>query len=101
MAAEPAPETGTLSPAGARPRGIVVSVERRRPPAAERRPVVELRGVGRTFGSDPPVRGTARRRPHRSTSGDWLAIVGPSGSGKSTLLNILGCLDRPDRRAPT
>jgi ABC-type lipoprotein export system ATPase subunit len=56
--------------------------------------VVDLRGVGRTYGSDPPVdalRGinlTIRRS-------DWVAIVGPSGSGKSTLLNILGCLDHP------
>jgi len=56
--------------------------------------VAELRGIGRTYGSDPPV--VALRdidlTIHR---GDWLAIVGPSGSGKSTLLNILGCLDRP------
>src|SRR5437764_12684762 len=57
-------------------------------------PLVELRGVCRTFGSDPPV--TALRdvdlvlAPRTS-----VAVVGPSGSGKSTLLNILGCLDRP------
>ena len=56
-------------------------------------PVVELRGLSRTYGSDPPVEAlrlvdlTIRR-------GDFLAIVGPSGSGKSTLLNVLGCLDR-------
>ena len=56
--------------------------------------VLELRGVGRTFGSDPAVHAlvdvdlTLER-------GDWLAITGPSGAGKSTLLNILGCLDRP------
>jgi len=55
--------------------------------------VIELRGVGRRFGSDPPVDAlidvdlTIGR-------GQWLAIVGPSGSGKSTLLNIIGCLDR-------
>lgn len=55
--------------------------------------VVELLGVGRRFGSDPPVDALVDvdllvRR------GNWLAIVGPSGSGKSTLLNVIGCLDR-------
>jgi ABC-type lipoprotein export system ATPase subunit len=65
-----------------------------RPHLGEAPPVAEVRGLRRTYGSDPPVealRGvdlTIRR-------GEWVAIVGPSGSGKTTLLNILGCLDRP------
>src|SRR4051794_15829883 len=57
-------------------------------------PAVELRDVGRSFGSDPPVvalRGVSLTLTHGSS----VAIVGPSGSGKSTLLNVLGCLDRP------
>jgi ABC-type lipoprotein export system ATPase subunit len=55
--------------------------------------VIELRDLGRTFGSEPPVialEGVNLTLAH----GTSLAIVGPSGSGKSTLLNILGCLDR-------
>lgn len=56
-------------------------------------PVVELRGVGRRFDTDPPVH--ALRDVNLSVrDGDWVAIAGASGSGKSTLLNVLGCLDR-------
>jgi ABC-type lipoprotein export system ATPase subunit len=56
-------------------------------------PVVELRGISRTFDRDPPVH--ALRGVDLSIwPGEWLAVVGPSGSGKSTLLNVLGLLDR-------
>lgn len=55
-------------------------------------PLIELRGVGRRFGTDPPLDALVDVdldvRP-----GEWLAIAGPSGSGKSTLLNIMGLLD--------
>ena len=57
-------------------------------------PVVELRGLGRRYGTDPPV-DALRNVDLVVADGDWLAIVGPSGSGKSTLLNVLGCLDVP------
>jgi ABC-type lipoprotein export system ATPase subunit len=56
-------------------------------------PVVELRGVSRTFDRDPPVH-ALRGVDLTIWPGEWLAIVGPSGSGKSTLLNVLGLLDR-------
>jgi ABC-type lipoprotein export system ATPase subunit len=56
-------------------------------------PVVELRGVSRTFDRDPPVY-ALRDVDLAIWPGEWLAIVGPSGSGKSTLLNVLGLLDR-------
>jgi ABC-type lipoprotein export system ATPase subunit len=61
-------------------------------------PVIELRGIGRTFGADPPVI-ALRDVDLVLDHGASLAIVGPSGSGKSTLLNILGCLDRPSSGA--
>lgn len=57
-------------------------------------PVVELRKVWRTYGTDPPVH-ALRDVDLTIHRGDWLAIVGPSGSGKSTLLNVVGLLDRP------
>jgi ABC-type lipoprotein export system ATPase subunit len=57
-------------------------------------PVIELRGIGRTFGTEPPVV-ALRDVDLKLKHGTSLAIVGPSGSGKSTMLNVLGCLDRP------
>jgi ABC-type lipoprotein export system ATPase subunit len=83
---EPPSESETLSPHLAPGYGF--------PVPTPGRPVLELREVGRTFGSHPPVR-ALREVDLLVYPGDWLAIVGPSGSGKSTLLNILGCLDRP------
>ena len=56
-------------------------------------PVVELRGVSRTFDRDPPVY-ALQDVDLAIWPGEWLAVVGPSGSGKSTLLNVLGLLDR-------
>jgi ABC-type lipoprotein export system ATPase subunit len=94
MVADPLPETGTLSPHAPAHEESWFPSDDGRSPAAQRRPVVELRGVRRTFGTEPPVE-ALRGIDLTIYQGDWLAILGPSGSGKSTLLNILGCLDRP------
>ncbi len=56
-------------------------------------PVIELRGLGRRFGTDPAVDALIGV-DLRIARGEWVAVEGPSGSGKSTLLNVLGCLDR-------
>ncbi|MFE6734722.1 ABC transporter ATP-binding protein [Microbacterium sp. NPDC057650] len=55
-------------------------------------PIIELRGVTRTYGS-PPTVALAGVDLHVAR-GEMLAIVGPSGSGKSTMLNLMGTLDR-------
>ena len=56
--------------------------------------VLELRKIGRTFGTDPAVHALIDIDMSLER-GDWLSITGPSGAGKSTLLNIIGCLDSP------
>ena len=56
--------------------------------------VLELRGIGRRFGTDPAVDALVNI-DLSLYRGDWLSITGPSGAGKSTLLNIIGCLDTP------
>ncbi len=54
--------------------------------------VLELSGVGKTYGSEPAVHALADV-DLALERGEWLSITGPSGAGKSTLLNVLGCLD--------
>ena len=57
-------------------------------------PVIELRGLARTYPGPPPV---PALRPGDLVieGGDYVAVTGPSGSGKSTLLHLLGLLDAP------
>jgi lipoprotein-releasing system ATP-binding protein len=63
--------------------------------AAAGEPVIELRGVGKTYRTgdvETPVLFDISFGVQR---GEFVAIVGGSGSGKTTLLNIMGLLDRP------
>ena len=57
-------------------------------------PVIELSGIGRTYGAAAPVV-ALRNVDLKVFAGEWVAIVGASGSGKTTLLNVIGCLDQP------
>jgi putative ABC transport system ATP-binding protein len=57
-------------------------------------PVIELRGLARTYPGPPPVR-ALRPASLVIQAGDYVAVTGPSGSGKSTLLHLLGLLDTP------
>jgi putative ABC transport system ATP-binding protein len=57
-------------------------------------PVLELRAVSKTYGTEPPVY-ALREVSFAVNAGELVAIVGPSGSGKTTLLHVIGTLERP------
>ena len=61
---------------------------------SERRPVIELRGVVKTF-EDGRVRALDGVELDVA-AGEWVAVIGPSGCGKSTLLHLIAALERPD-----
>ncbi|MGG6294661.1 ABC transporter ATP-binding protein [Leptolyngbya sp. AN02str] len=55
-------------------------------------PLIELRGVTKTFGSNPVLDGVNLTIDR----GEAIAIIGPSGTGKSTVLRIIAGLLAPD-----
>ncbi|WP_048428552.1 ABC transporter ATP-binding protein [Methylobacterium indicum] len=55
-------------------------------------PLIELRGIDKTFGTVKALSGLSARVGR----GEFVTVVGPSGCGKSTLFNIVAGLEEPD-----
>ena len=64
-------------------------------PAAADPPVLELRGISKSFGTLEVLSDISLK----IARGETVCIVGPSGSGKSTLLRCINWLERPDSGA--
>jgi putative ABC transport system ATP-binding protein len=58
-------------------------------------PMVEVRGISRTFGGGRTAVPALRDVSATIAPGQLTALIGRSGSGKTTLLNVIGGLDRP------
>ena len=60
-------------------------------------PLVEMRGIERTYVMGDNLVHALRGVDLTIEHGSSIAIMGTSGSGKSTLMNIMGCLDQPTK----
>lgn len=58
-------------------------------------PIIELRGVKKTYQRDSFLVPVLDGIDLTINKGDFEVLMGPSGSGKSTLLNLMGGIDRP------
>ena len=64
-------------------------------------PIVELRGVHKTYRQGELDVKALRGLDLTVLPGEFLAITGPSGSGKTTALNLIGALDEPNEGTVT
>jgi putative ABC transport system ATP-binding protein len=62
---------------------------------ASEAPLVELRGVTKTYGKGEAEVKALAGIHLKIFKGEFVAVMGASGSGKSTCMNLLGCLDTP------
>ena len=60
-------------------------------------PIIQLRGIVKTYGEGATAFQALKGIDLDIAAGDFVAVMGASGSGKSTTMNILGCLDVPTR----
>ena len=93
--------TGMTHPRSQRLLADAVHVPRRSPRAGDRKPVLEVNGIVRTYSG--PMRLFRRASPTRAVdevsfvvrAGESVGLVGGSGCGKSTLLRTVLALDPP------
>jgi putative ABC transport system ATP-binding protein len=64
-------------------------------PAKTSRPIIECRGITRTFWRAKERLDVLDGLDLDIAEGSFEALMGPSGSGKTTLLNLIAGLDRP------
>jgi putative ABC transport system ATP-binding protein len=67
----------------------------RETPGRDLTPLVELRGVRRTYREGPAERVVLHGVDATVARGEFVALLGRSGSGKSTLLNLISGIDDP------
>jgi lipoprotein-releasing system ATP-binding protein len=65
------------------------------PAPAPTTPLVEVRGLRKTFVHDEKELEVLKGLSFDLAAGEMVCVVGPSGAGKSTLLHVLGTLDVP------
>jgi NitT/TauT family transport system ATP-binding protein len=72
-----------------------VTLEASGPPAGSAAPVVEIRGVDKTFATKTGGVTALEAIDLTIRAGEFVSLIGPSGCGKSTLLRIIGDLTGP------